>query len=157
MIRAHIGLGANLGDPLRQIDLAIDALAGLGCVIACSDRYRTPPMGPQDQPDFCNAVLSLETSLSPAALMQALLDIERQAGRVREIKWGPRMLDLDLLHVEGIACCDPSLTLPHPGIADRPFVLVPWAEIAPDLIVPGVGQIGLLARQIPPSAIQRWG
>jgi len=148
MNRAHIGLGANLGDPPAQLRTALAALEALGQLQAVSPFYRTPPMGPADQPDFCNAVAILQTALAPSVLMQALLEVERAAGRVRDIKWGPRVLDLDLLHVDGFASATPDLTLPHPGIAQRSFVLRPWADIAPDEVVPGVGRIGDLASAI---------
>ncbi|TJY60937.1 2-amino-4-hydroxy-6-hydroxymethyldihydropteridine diphosphokinase [Sinimarinibacterium sp. CAU 1509] len=156
MNRAHIGLGANLGDPPAQIRVALTALGALGRVLAVSPFYRTPPMGPADQPDFCNAVAIVQSELSPQALMQALLDIERAAGRVRGAKWGPRVLDLDLLHVDGVELMTPELTLPHPGIADRSFVLKPWADIAPTAVVPGVGCIGDLASKLGAVDITLW-
>jgi 2-amino-4-hydroxy-6-hydroxymethyldihydropteridine diphosphokinase len=156
MNRAHIGLGANLGDPLTQLRTALAALGTLGQIQAVSPFYRTPPMGPADQPDFCNAVAILRTALAPPALMQALLGIERAAGRVRDIKWGPRVLDLDLLHVDGFELRTPDLTLPHPGIAQRSFVLKPWADIAPTECIPGVGCVGDLARALDATAIEPW-
>lgn len=155
-VRAHIGLGANLDDPSAQLRWALARLAPLGRVAAESPFYRSAPMGPRDQPDFCNAVCILECAMPPEALMAALLDIERQAGRVRTQKWGPRTLDLDLLHVEGTVLSSALLTLPHPGIASRNFVLVPWADIAPDLVVPGIGQIAERARQIGREDLQLW-
>ena len=113
-------------------------------------------MGPSDQPDYCNAVCIVESALAPQELMNGLLAIERETGRVRDRKWGPRSLDLDLLHVEGVESCADSLRLPHPGIAQRNFVLVPWADIAADLQVPGVGRIGDAAALIGSDGLAVW-
>lgn len=154
--RAHVGLGANLGGPAARLRWAFDRLAELAEVEARSALYRSAPMGPQDQPDFCNAVCILRTELGPAALMRALLDIEAATGRVRQQKWGARTLDLDLLHVDGIAMQRADLCLPHPGIGLRNFVLVPWAEIAPTLIVPGLGCIGELAAAAGCEGLRAW-
>jgi len=154
--RAHIGLGANLGDPAARLRWAFDELATLGQIEARSRLYRSPPMGPADQPEYCNAVAILRTDLSPQSLMDALLAIERKTGRIRGVKWGPRTLDLDLLHVEGVALDTPGLRLPHPGIAQRSFVLWPWAEIAPDLVVPGVGRIADAAAALGAQGAMPW-
>ena len=155
-IRAHIGLGANLGDPAARLRWALQRLAALGQLEAQSPLYRSAPMGPADQPDYCNAVCILQTELTPRALMDALLAIERETGRIRDEKWGPRTLDLDLLHVDGVAMDESSLHLPHPGIATRNFVLWPWADVAPDIEVPGVGRIGALASAIGHAGLARW-
>lgn len=155
--RAHIGLGANLDDPPARLRWALTQIAALGRIAAQSPLYRSAPMGPPEQPDFCNAVCVLDTDRVPAALMSSLLEIEQRAGRMRLQKWGPRTLDLDLLHVENVVMASPELTLPHPGIASRNFVLVPWADIAPALAVPGVGVIGVLAQAIGRGGLDRWG
>jgi 2-amino-4-hydroxy-6-hydroxymethyldihydropteridine diphosphokinase len=143
-MRAYIALGSNLGDSQKQLLEAIKALAELPHtrLLARSHFYRTPPWGVRDQPDFLNAVVALETPLPPHELLDALLDIERAAGRERKGKWGPRTLDLDLLHVAGKAVNDERLTLPHPHIAERAFVLLPLNELAPDLEIPGQGRVG---------------
>lgn len=154
--RAHIGLGANLGDPAAQLRWALARLAQLGQLLAQSSLYRSAPMGPADQPDYCNAVCILQVQLEPAALMRALLDVERETGRVRDRKWGPRTLDLDLLHVEGLRLDSETLTLPHPGIAQRNFVLRPWAQIAPDLELPGLGRLGDAAARIGSEGLSLW-
>lgn len=157
---AWIGLGANLGDPPAQLRAALRALAAVAGVRlrGCSALYRSPPMGPQDQPAYANAVAEVETELTAEALMVALLEIERAAGRVRgPDRWGPRVLDLDLLHVEGEQRDLPGLTLPHPGIAERAFVLLPWAELAPALSVPGVGRIGECAQAIDARGLECLG
>lgn len=155
-VRAHIGLGANLQDPAPRLRWALQRLGALGEVEAQSALYRSAPMGPAEQPEFCNAVCILRSALGPPALMAALLAIEREAGRVRGEKWGPRTLDLDLLHVEGVTMDTPGLRLPHPGIAARSFVLVPWAEIAPELRVPGVGRIGECAALVDRDGLRLW-
>nr|WP_194241090.1 2-amino-4-hydroxy-6-hydroxymethyldihydropteridine diphosphokinase [Solimonas terrae] len=149
-------MGANLEAPARRLRWALAALSGLGEIEASSALFRSAPMGPREQPDFCNAVCILRTALSPLELMRALLDLERTAGRVREQRWGPRTLDLDLLHVDGVALQTAELQLPHPGIGQRNFVLVPWAQIAADLVVPGVGCIGELAALIGATGLWPW-
>lgn len=150
-MRAYVALGSNLGDSRQQLLDAIEALAGLPRtkVIARSKIYRTPPWGMVDQPDFLNAVVALETALEPHELLDALLQIERAAGRQRNgERWGPRTLDLDLLHVVGRTINDERLTLPHPHIADRAFVLLPLRDVASDLEIPGQGKVTDLLRTV---------
>lgn len=158
MPRAYIGLGANLGDPSAQILAALASLAANRCIelIARSRLWRSKAIGPQPQPDYCNAVAVLETSLAPERLLDWLQDLEDAAGRTREQRWGPRVLDLDLLYVDGARRRTTRLTLPHPQIAHRAFVLVPWAEIAPRLRVPGVGEIGALAAACDHGGLEPW-
>lgn len=143
MTIAYVALGSNLGDPPRQVRAAFEALARLphSRLVAHSRLYRTPPWGVVDQPWFVNAAAKLDTTLTPEALLDGLQGIEREAGRVREVRYGPRTLDLDLLHVDGIRRDGPHLTLPHPRIAERAFVLLPLAELAPDLELPGQGRV----------------
>ncbi|SEQ32745.1 2-amino-4-hydroxy-6-hydroxymethyldihydropteridinediphosphokinase [Ectothiorhodospira magna] len=155
---AYIGIGANLGQPQQQVR---DALAALACLprtrLRChSSLYRSPPMGPPDQPDYINAVAELDTALSPMALLRLLLDLERQHGRVRQgERWGPRTLDLDiLLHGDRIIQT-PRLTVPHPGLGARAFVLYPLAEIAPELSVPGLGPLTSLLACCPLGGLER--
>lgn len=150
-MRAYVALGSNLGDSRQHLLDAIEALAALPqiAVIARSRIYRTPPWGVTDQPDFLNAVLALETTLPPHDLLDALLAIERAAGRQRSgERWGPRTLDLDLLHVAGQTINDERLTLPHPHIADRAFVLLPLHDVAPELDIPGQGKVVELLRNV---------
>lgn len=145
--RAYIGLGSNLDDPAQQLRRALQALAQLPetQLLAQSRLYRTPPWGMLEQPDFVNAVAELETNLTPRQLLDALLRIEHAAGRVRaHERWGPRVLDLDLLHMDGIQQHDANLILPHPRIAERAFVLLPLAELAPALHLPGQGVVATL-------------
>lgn len=143
MNTAYIALGANLGDPASTIRAAFGALANLpeSRVVHCSSLYRTAPVGILDQPEFVNAVAQLETKLAPEALLDALLDIEQRFGRIRAEKDGPRTLDLDLLLYNDQFLDLPRLTLPHPRLHLRAFVLQPLAEIAPDLVIPGRGSI----------------
>jgi 2-amino-4-hydroxy-6-hydroxymethyldihydropteridine diphosphokinase len=150
-MRAYVALGSNLGDSRQQLLHALEALARLSNtrVLAHSRFYRTPPWGMHDQPDFLNAVAVLDTPLPPHDLLDALLEIERKAGRERGgERWGPRTLDLDLLHVVGKTARDERLTLPHPHIAERAFVLLPLSDVAPDLEIPGQGNVADLLRAV---------
>lgn len=155
MLRCYIGLGANVGDPLRQLREAVQALTALpgsrpGPV---SPLYRSAPLGPQDQPDFLNAVAVLDTTLAPLELLDALQRIEAAAGRVRDRHWGPRTLDLDLLLYADRQLALPRLTVPHPGIAGRPFVLWPLADLCgEDFRLPWGEDIGTLKRACPGPA-----
>lgn len=144
MTRTFVALGGNLGDIRATLRQAIDALGALPRtrLLAHSRFYRTPPWGLREQPPFLNAVAELETELAPRELLDALLDIERGAGRIRDgERWGPRTLDLDLLYMEGVVLHEERLTLPHPRMAERAFVLLPLAELAPDLDLPGQGRV----------------
>lgn len=150
-MRAYVALGSNLGDSRQHLLSAVEALAALSHtqVIARSRIYRTPPWGVLDQPDFLNAAVALETALEPYDLLDALLAIERAAGRQRSgERWGPRTLDLDLLHVAGRTMHSPRLTLPHPHIAERAFVLLPLGDLAPELDIPGQGRVVELLRNV---------
>ncbi len=142
-VAAYVALGANLGDPARQVERACAELACLpdSRVTAVSGLYLSEPEGFVDQPDFVNAVAGLLTRLSPRALMTALLDIESRHGRDRTFKNAPRTLDLDLLLYDGLVMHEPGLTLPHPRMTQRAFVLLPLAEIAPDALIPGHGRV----------------
>lgn len=150
MTLAHIGVGSNLGDSRRIVADAIAAIAALPSTRAwrSSAHYATPPWGRLDQPPFVNAVVEIDTALDARELLAALLDIERAAGRVRDgSRWGPRVLDLDLLLYGDEIVSEPGLSVPHPHIAQRAFVLLPLAELAPDRDVPGAGPVrDLVAR-----------
>src|SRR5574340_323300 len=146
--RAFIALGSNLDDPVSQIRRALDELSWLpsSCLLMHSSLYRSAPMGRLDQPDFINAVAQIETRLAPHDLLEALLEIARRHGRVREYANAPRTLDLDLLMYDDLQCEDPRLILPHPRMHQRAFVLQPLLEIAPGSSIPGHGSVaGLLA------------
>lgn len=149
-VRVYVGVGSNLEEPIRQVRTAMRELHTLNDtrVVKVSPLYRTPPMGPPDQPAYVNAVVKLCTRLAPVALLDALLEIERHHGRVRNgRKWGPRTLDLDILVYGDRVIQEPRLTVPHPGIAERPFVLVPLHDIEPELEVPGVGTVSTLRQR----------
>lgn len=149
---AFVGLGSNLEGPVDQVNAGSDALAAIADtrLVACSPLYGSAPMGPADQPDYVNAVARLCTGLAPHALLDELQRIETETGRARSgERWGPRTLDLDLLLYDDVRCRDQRLTLPHPGISERAFVLVPLADIAPDVTLPGNNEpVGRLAARI---------
>lgn len=138
MTLAYVALGSNLADPQQQLLDAMDALGALPQtrLLQRSSLYRTPPWGVLEQPDFINAAVALDTDLSPLDLLQAMQAIEQAAGRMRAERNGPRTLDLDLLHVDGVQLDDPKLSLPHPRMAERAFVLLPLNDVAPALLLP---------------------
>ncbi|HVX05197.1 MAG TPA: 2-amino-4-hydroxy-6-hydroxymethyldihydropteridine diphosphokinase, partial [Rhodanobacteraceae bacterium] len=142
-VTACVALGSNLGDPRAQVERGFAALAALPHTTlgARSRLYRTPPWGVADQPDFINAVARLETTLAPRALLGALLAIEAGAGRVRGARNGPRILDLDLLLYGGRIIDESDFVVPHPRLHERAFVLLPLADVAADLEVPGHGRV----------------
>ena len=136
--RAFIGAGANLGEPERQLRQAQDALQKSPGIkfLAASSFYRTQPVGPVEQPPFVNAVFALEPEIGPCELLSLLLDIEQKMGRVRKERWGPRVIDLDLLFYGGMIIGEGGLEVPHPRLHERRFVLAPLAEIAPGFVHP---------------------
>ncbi len=136
-----------MDDPARQVDEAIAALQELphSVLSVRSSLYCSAPFGRVEQPDFINAVAQLQTELEVAELFRRLQAIEDQRGRRRGERWGPRVIDLDLLVFGDAVICSPNLTIPHPGIAERNFVLLPLQEIAPDLIIPGLGRAADIA------------
>jgi 2-amino-4-hydroxy-6-hydroxymethyldihydropteridine diphosphokinase len=149
MVRAVIGLGANLGDPAAQLRTAIAAIGRIADtrVLAVSSFYRTAPVGYLAQPEFVNGAVTVETTLAPRALLDALQAIEAAAGRERRFKDAPRTLDLDILLYGDRVADEPGLTIPHPRLHERAFALAPLVEIAPDAVVPGHGRAAdLLAR-----------
>jgi 2-amino-4-hydroxy-6-hydroxymethyldihydropteridine diphosphokinase len=156
-VRAYVALGANLGDAAAAVDAAIAELACLPStrLAARSSLYRTAPVGYADQPDFINAVAALDTALAPRALLDALLALEQARGRTRDFPNAPRTLDLDVLLYGAQTVRAPGLTIPHPRMHERAFVLVPLAEIAPDVELPGHGRAGDLARRLAPGGIAR--
>lgn len=162
---AYVALGSNLADPVRQVSDAFSRLAGLGDtrLVARSGLYRTRPMGPQDQPEFINAVAGLLTRLTAEALLTQLRAIEGSMGRKPPaVRWGARVIDLDLLvyaqRIAGGAAPTTEghgeLLLPHPGIHERNFVLYPLAEISAELYIPGRGYVVELARRVGSDGLQ---
>jgi 2-amino-4-hydroxy-6-hydroxymethyldihydropteridine diphosphokinase len=155
---AYIGLGSNLQDPKAQVLRACAALERLPAtrVVGRSPLYRSTPFGPVSQPDFINAVAGVLTQLDSGALLGELLALERAFGRPAEReRWGPRIIDLDLLVHGRERRQDPGLTLPHPGIVERNFVLYPLADLAPDLDVPGLGRVAELKGRLAPLGLER--
>lgn len=152
----YIGLGANLGDPARQLRRAIEHLQRDGAIrlLRCSAGYRTAPWGRLDQPEFVNAVAEIGTMLEPEALVEALLATERALGRERDgERWGPRLIDLDLLLYRARELALPGCRVPHPRLGERAFVLVPLAELAPDAWIPGHGSVTHCLQGLPASAL----
>lgn len=152
---AYVGIGSNLDGPAKQVSTAIGLLGEVAGsrLFAASSLYRSAAFGGVEQPDFVNAVAALLTTLTPADLLAELQAIEKRQGRERnDLRWGPRVLDLDLLVYSSKKIDEPELTLPHPGIGERNFVLLPLVEIAPDLSVPGLGRAGSIpVNRIEPS------
>ena len=146
MTRAYVGLGANLGpreQTLRRAVELIDRTSGVD-VLAVSELRETEPVGAVDQPPFLNGAVALETSLSARELLDLLLDVERDLGRVRNERWGPRLVDLDLLLYGAETIDEPGLRVPHPRLHERGFALEPLAELDPDLVIPGRGRVSAL-------------
>jgi 2-amino-4-hydroxy-6-hydroxymethyldihydropteridine diphosphokinase len=140
-MKAVIALGSNLGDRELNIDSAVAEIAKIIEVTHLSTNHETDPVGGPDQPKYLNAVLIAESLLTPEELLKALLAIESRLGRVREIHWGPRTIDLDLIIVDDEKIHSPDLVLPHPRAHERRFVLEPWAEIDPEAVLPGHGRV----------------
>ena len=156
-----LALGSNLGDRLDILQGAVRAVASIPelTVVAASPVYETVPVGGPAQPDYLNAVLLARTTLSPRDLLGRLHEVEAAFDRVREVRWGPRTLDIDIITYEGVASDDPELTLPHPRAHERSFVLVPWHDVDPEAVLPGYGPVSGLIRGLPaePGAEARGG
>ena len=158
LITTYIGLGSNLADPAGQIKSARAEISALAHVqeLAFSHLYHSPPMGPQDQPDYVNAVMAIATTLPALDLLHSLQRIEHEQGRVRTgERWGARTLDLDLLLYGDQQIDVPELIVPHVGISERAFVLYPLFEIAPQLRIPGKGKLADLLTQCPLDGLKR--
>jgi 2-amino-4-hydroxy-6-hydroxymethyldihydropteridine diphosphokinase len=147
---AYVAIGSNLGSPREHVLEAMQRLAQLGAPdsLLRSQLYLSRPMGPQDQPDYVNAAAGLLTQLSPQELLARLLDIERGMGRQQRERWGPRIIDLDLVWMVDAAVDEPGLKVPHPGVSIRNFVLYPLADIAPTITIPGMGTVLDLKRSV---------
>ena len=156
-VTAYIALGANLEDPVVQVRAGLAALATLPDtqLLMQSSLYRTAPVGYADQPDFINAVAAVDTELSPRELLDALLAIELTHGRVRQFANAPRALDLDVLLYDDVKVNESGLTIPHPRMHERAFVLAPLAEIAPLCEIPGHGRVSELLRSLDPQGVTR--
>lgn len=160
-VPAYIGLGSNLDEPVQQLHRAVSALRQLPQtrLLAVSGYFRNPPMGVVDQPWFVNAAAGLLTQLPAPALLGELKAIERRHGRVSAAgqRWGPRVLDLDLLAYGSVQLHEGALVLPHPGIHERNFVLFPLLEIAPGLMLPGLGPLGTLCARLDRTTLEPAG
>lgn len=150
-VTAYIGLGSNLDDPKAHVDRALTELDSLeGCHLCrASSLYASPPMGPANQPDYVNAVAEIHTQLAAELLLEQLQMLEARHERQPTHHWGPRTLDLDLLLYGDAVIETARLSVPHPGIAGRPFVLYPLAELDSSLVIPGVGTVGALLTDCP--------
>ena len=163
MSRAVLSLGANLGDRAATLREAIDALADDG-LVARSMLYETPPWGPVEQPPYLNAIAIVDGPRDAAGWLARAHELEQSAGRTREVRWGPRTLDVDVVTVTGddgapLVSDDPELTLPHPRAHERAFVLVPWAALDPAAELPGRGRVADLLGALPPAdvaSVTRW-
>ena len=158
MQRVYLGLGANLNTPKKQLDNAVVALKNLpnSEFIACSHYYASKPMGPQDQPDYVNAVACINTSLQPEQLLDLTQAIELEHGRVRKAeRWGARTLDIDILLFGEQVLDTERLTVPHYGLNEREFVVYPLQEIAPELILPSGASIKQIATNLPLNDLQQ--
>lgn len=143
IVTAYLGLGANIGEPLTQLQQAIESIHythGI-CVNRISSVYETAPIGFEDQPSFYNVVIEVQTTLSPFQLLSALSQIEKKMHRVRKVRWGPRTIDIDILLYDQRTIQHDDLQIPHPRMTERAFVMVPLAELIPDVTVPGTEQL----------------
>jgi 2-amino-4-hydroxy-6-hydroxymethyldihydropteridine diphosphokinase len=157
MTVVYIGLGSNMDRPQHQVTTALAELAHLPdtTLLKASRLYRSAPLGPQDQPDYINAVASVETTLTAETLLDVLQQIEQQHRRVRTTHWGPRTLDLDILLYGNMSIRTPRLTVPHPEMARRCFVLEPLLEINPEVDIPGLGPAIDLYRGLQTGPLQK--
>ena len=163
MSRAVLSLGANLGDRAGALHAALDALEDDG-LVARSSLYETPPWGPVDQPSYLNAIAVVRGPRDAAGWLARAHELEQAAGRTREVRFGPRTLDVDVITVtedDGtpVLSDDPALTLPHPRAHERAFVLVPWSSLEPTAVLPGRGRVADLVAALPPedvAAVVRW-
>jgi 2-amino-4-hydroxy-6-hydroxymethyldihydropteridine diphosphokinase len=161
--RAVLSLGGNLGDRVGNLRRALVALTGHG-LVARSTLYETPPWGPVEQPPYLNAIAVVRGDRDAAGWLALAHELEQAAGRTRDVRFGPRTLDVDVITVSAddgapVLSGDPELTLPHPRAAERAFVLVPWLSLDPSAVLPGHGRVADLVAALPPedvAAVARW-
>jgi len=159
MIRVYIALGSNLAKPVDQVNCALEALAHMPRtkLVVCSAFYRSKPLGPQNQPDFLNAVVALDTELPPEELLDCTQAIEQNQGRVRKLeRWGPRTLDLDMLLYGDRVINTERLTVPHYDMKNREFMLYPLADLAPDLVFPDGETLQSVLARVPLNGLMKW-
>lgn len=155
--RAVLSLGSNLGERMEYLQGALDALLeapGMR-LVGLSPVYETTPVGGPEQPEYLNAVLVVETKLSPGTLLERARGVEDAFDRTREVRWGPRTIDVDLVAVGDQTLAEPDLTLPHPRAHERAFVLIPWSDVDPDAELPGHGRVADLAKDISRHGVRR--
>lgn len=155
--RAVLALGSNQGDRMATLQGAVEALAGTPglTVVAVSPVYETDPVGGPEQPDYLNAVVLVEGDLAPRALLERSLTVEAAFARTRDVRWGPRTLDVDVVAVGDLRVAEPDLLLPHPRAVERAFVLVPWLDVDPDAALPGAGRVADLLAGLDLSGVRR--
>jgi 2-amino-4-hydroxy-6-hydroxymethyldihydropteridine diphosphokinase len=159
MAVVYLALGSNLADPTQQVASALAALKAIPKteLLQCSRFYRTKPLGPQDQPDYLNAVVKLKTELEPEQLLDETQSIELNQGRVREgQRWGPRTLDIDILFYDDMTISTPRLTVPHYDVKNREFMLYPLADIAPYFVFPDGTQLNELLTSVDKNGLSDW-
>jgi 2-amino-4-hydroxy-6-hydroxymethyldihydropteridine diphosphokinase len=157
MDRYYLSLGSNLGDRPTFLTAAVERIRRLGRITAASSVYDTDPVGFEDQPRFLNMVLEVETALPPADLWRRLQEIEREVGKKATVRFGPREIDIDMLLWSGGALAESGLRIPHPRLMQRAFVLVPLAEIAPLIALPGLETAAEAAERIGAGGVVKWG
>lgn len=158
MTVTYLALGTNLGDRLANLRLALDALPPQVRVVSCSHVYETPAWGYEDQPAFLNMALKCETELAPAALLAYVKQLEADLGRKPNFRWGPRLIDIDILLYDDLVLDTPKLSIPHAQLQERAFVLVPLADLAPELVHPRLGKtVRQLLAEVDVSGIRRFG
>lgn len=157
MNRVALSLGANLGDRLAALQHAVDVLSGLGDVVAVSDVYETDPVGGPEQPQYYNAVVVIDTRAAPDEVLEAAHRAEQGKGRTRDVRWGPRTLDVDVLAHGSATSDDPVLTLPHPRAFERGFVMLPWADADPGFQLPDGRTVARVAAGLSGEGLRRLG
>lgn len=156
LTRAYVGVGANIGDRLESLQRALVGIEDLGPLVACSSVYETMPWGEVHQPRFLNLVCAVDTALDPTRLLDELKRLEGRVGRRPGPRWGPRIVDLDILAYGTERVETDRLVIPHPRLAERAFVLAPLAEVAPHFHVPGIGTVAHLLAALPEAAMEAW-
>lgn len=157
MTRVALSLGANLGDRVAALQHAVDVLSGVGEIVGLSDVYETDPVGGPEQPEYYNAVVIVETNASAADVLSTAQRAERGKGRTREVRWGPRTLDVDVLAFGDRVSDDPDLTLPHPRATERAFVMIPWAQVDPQFVLPDGRTVAAVRDAMPDEGVRPLG
>ena len=157
MTRVALSLGANLGDRVAALQHAVDVLSGLGEIVGLSDVYETDPVGGPEQPEYYNAVVVVETDASAQQVLATAHRAEQGKDRTREVRWGPRTLDVDVLAFGDRVSDDPDLTLPHPRATQRAFVMIPWAQADPQFVLPDGRSVVAVRDAMPDEGVRPLG